>query len=214
VVRNWYHSPSDSPTDTGLSPGERQDQYLIRAQTKASADPLGGVRCGRACARHPLPLFWECQTYGRGRRVDEQTESTLLPLDFVVSGIPVSRQTTSPAAVQRWQQTVAAAARSAIPRRRGGHDPSTEHLAVTLVYFYRSPPLDTDNMIKPILDAMKGIVYDDDCQVVDLHAAVREMRGSYDLRNVTNALWLAIDAGDPFVYVHVDVVPEPLEALP
>jgi len=146
--------------------------------------------------------------------VDERTEPTLLPLDFVVVGIPVSRQTTSPSALQRWQQTVAAAARSAMPRRRGGNGPSTGHLTVTLVYFYQSPPLDTDNMIKPILDAMKGIVYRDDCQVVDLHAAVREMSGSYDLTNVTNVLWLALDASDPFVYLHVDVVPEPLEALP
>jgi hypothetical protein len=87
-------------------------------------------------------------------------------------------------------------------------------LVVTLVYFYRTPPLDTDNMIKPILDGMKKIVYDDDKQVVDLHAGVRAMDGAYDLDEVPNVLWLAIDAGDPFVYLRVCSAPEPLEVLP
>jgi crossover junction endodeoxyribonuclease RusA len=111
---------------------------------------------------------------------------------------------------------VAAAALAAVPRRRGGYSAVPDDLAVTLVYFYRSSPLDTDNMIKPILDAMKGIVFNDDCQVVDLHAGVRAMIGAYDLDvdEVTDVLWLAFDAREPFVYVRVRAIPEPLEILP
>jgi crossover junction endodeoxyribonuclease RusA len=144
----------------------------------------------------------------------ERTGSLALPIDFVISGVPVSVQSRATAAMDRWHLAVAAAARAARPRRRGGYDASAGRLAVTLVYFYLTPPLDTDNMIKPILDAMRGIVYEDDKQIVDLHAGIREMRGAYDLSEVSDVLWSAIDAGDPFVYVHVDAAPEPLEALP
>jgi crossover junction endodeoxyribonuclease RusA len=145
---------------------------------------------------------------------DQARPALPLPFDFVVFGVPLSKQGRSPAAVQRWQQVVANAARDAVPRRRGGHRPAGGGLAVTLVYFYQEPPLDTDNMIKPILDAMKGIVYKDDRQVVDLHAAVRAMRGPYDLSEVTDVLWQAIDASEPFVYVSVRAISEPPEVLP
>jgi len=89
-----------------------------------------------------------------------------------------------------------------------------DDVEATVAYFYQSRPLDTDNMIKPILDAIKGIVYIDDEQVVDVHAAVRAMHGTYDLSEVTNVLWQAIDAGEPFVYVRVRPLPQPLEVLP
>jgi crossover junction endodeoxyribonuclease RusA len=170
----------------------------------------------RDCAwQTHMPMAW-AKRAGAHRQTNEQTSQPPLPLpfDFVVCGVPVSRQSTSSAAVERWQQVVADAARAAMPRRRGGHSPVPNDLAVTLAYFYRSRPLDTDNMIKPILDAMKGIVFNDDCQVVDLHAGVRGMSGAYELDEVTDVLWLAFDAGEPFVYVHVRAIPEPLEILP
>jgi crossover junction endodeoxyribonuclease RusA len=141
------------------------------------------------------------------------SRQTGLPVELVVHGVPVSVQSRATASMDRWQRTVAAVARAALPRRRGA-DLAEGRLAATLVYFYLTPPLDTDNMIKPILDAMKGIVFEDDQQIVDLHAGVREMRGAYDLDEVSNLLWSALDAGDPFVYVRVDAAPDPLEALP
>lgn len=152
----------------------------------------------------------------RDRQEDEQPDRPPLPLpfDFVALGVPVSVQSTSEAAVRRWQKVVADAARAAVPQRRGGYSPVAGDVEATVAYFYRSRPLDTDNMIKPILDAIKGIVYIDDKQVVDVHAAVRAMRGAYDLSEVTDVLWQAIDEGDPFVYVRVRPLPEPLEALP
>lgn len=153
---------------------------------------------------------------GRDRREDEQPDRPPLPLpfDFVALGVPISVQSPSEAAVRRWQIVVADAARAAVPRRRGGYSPAAGDVEATVVYFYRTRPLDTDNMIKPILDAIKGIVYIDDKQVVDVHAAVRAMSGTYDLSEVTNVLWQAIGEGEPFVYVRVRPLPEPLEVLP
>ena len=151
-----------------------------------------------------------------GRRDEEQEDRPPLPLpfDFVALGVPMSVQSKSEAAVRRWQKVVADAARAALPRRRGGYGPAVGDLEATVVYFYQTRPLDTDNMIKPILDAMKGIVYIDDKQVVDVHAGVRAMSGTYDLREVTDLLWQAIGESEPFVYVRVRPLPEPLEVLP
>lgn len=77
----------------------------------------------------------------------ERTGSLALPIDFVISGVPVSVQSRATAAMDWWQLAVAAAARAARPRRRGGDDASIGRLAVTLVYFYVTPPLDTDKLL-------------------------------------------------------------------
>jgi hypothetical protein len=137
-----------------------------------------------------------------------------LPFDFVATGVPISKQSTVAAAVERWQQVVTEAARTAVPRRRGGYSPAVGELEATVVYFYRTPPLDTDNMIKPILDAIKGIVYADDGQIVDLHAGVRALSTNYDFEEATDVLWLAYEDGEPFVYVRIQPLADPLEALP
>jgi crossover junction endodeoxyribonuclease RusA len=90
-----------------------------------------------------------------------------------------------------------------------------DDVEVTLVHFYRGEPaLDTDNMIKPILDAMKGTVFTDDRQVVDVHAGARNSNGTYDIDQVSDVLWTALDAAEPFVYVRVRPLPEQLEVLP
>ena len=39
--------------------------------------------------------------------------------------------------------------------------------------------LDLDNMAKPILDAMTGIVWEDDKQLTDLYSARRSLDGAY-----------------------------------
>jgi hypothetical protein len=90
-----------------------------------------------------------------------------------------------------------------------------DDVEVTVVHFYReAASLDTDNMIKPILDAVKGIVFADDRQVVDVRAGARALRGSYDLGEVSDVLWTAINKVEPFVYVGVRPLQDPLKVMP
>ena len=49
-----------------------------------------------------------------------------------------------------------------------------------ITYFYEGVALDVDNIPKPILDALKGLVYSDDTEVADLLCRKRDLNG--DLR--------------------------------
>ena len=46
---------------------------------------------------------------------------------------------------------------------------------MTITYFHGSDPLDVDNIPKPILDALKGLVYSDDSHVSDLLCRKRDL---------------------------------------
>jgi Holliday junction resolvase RusA-like endonuclease len=89
-----------------------------------------------------------------------------LPWDFIVLGIPASVQSKSPTRV-RWKAAVAAAARAAWP---SGDQPLPCKLQIHVTCYHDSaPPLDVDNMLKPIQDALISIVYVDDNQLTDTH---------------------------------------------
>jgi len=76
--------------------------------------------------------------------------------ELVVFGTPISLQ--SKRRRQQWQERVSHAARDAVP----DEDPYFEEVSVALVYFYfGDTDLDVDNIAKPILDAMCGIVFAD-----------------------------------------------------
>ncbi len=76
-------------------------------------------------------------------------------------------------------------------------------LRFTLVYFHSEAQLDTDNIIKPVQDALKGITYSDDRQVTDVFAARRELTGRFGIATMTPRLAGAITMGQTFLYVRL-----------
>lgn len=46
--------------------------------------------------------------------------------------------------------------------------PDGTDLQLTLVYICDDAPVDVDNIIKPIQDAMVGVIYEDDVQISDV----------------------------------------------
>ena len=46
---------------------------------------------------------------------------------------------------------------------------------VGITYYFKGESLDVDNMPKPILDALKGLVYADDDQITDLVCRKRDL---------------------------------------
>jgi len=92
---------------------------------------------------------------------------------FFVEGTPRPKQSFRyskkghyiPARVRAWQDAVAWAAQ----QEMAGDEPMEGELSVSLT-FYRPNKVrcDLDNLSKAVLDAMNGIVYEDDKQVVDL----------------------------------------------
>ena len=57
----------------------------------------------------------------------------------------------------------------------GDQDPDGGHIAVNITYLHLDHDIDVDNMAKPILDALKGVVYGDDSQVTDLLCRKRDI---------------------------------------
>jgi len=97
-------------------------------------------------------------------------------MNITVPGIPVAKQSFRYAKhhgyidprVTAWQQEVAATARLAFDK------PYTGWLSVTLVFVMPNKRrVDVDNLSKNVLDALKGIAYADDSQVLRLCASKR-----------------------------------------
>ncbi|HEV3440635.1 MAG TPA: RusA family crossover junction endodeoxyribonuclease [Gemmata sp.] len=86
----------------------------------------------------------------------------MLHLEFVLPGPPVSYQTNDKANLKAWQATVKAEA-----GKTWTAVPLTGKLKFVLINFHEGdkPPLDDDNMVKPIRDALNKFVYDDDRQI-------------------------------------------------
>lgn len=121
-------------------------------------------------------------------------------LEFVVMGTPVSVQG-SGEAKRFWQQRVT---RAAMEARPNGQSSSFDDLVLRVAYFYvYAPAADLDNVVKPLQDALKGVAFDDDIQVVDLIASMRR-KGVSDRMPMRPVLASALGGGSDFVYVTVD----------
>jgi crossover junction endodeoxyribonuclease RusA len=70
-------------------------------------------------------------------------------------------------------------------------------------FFVDAPAGDLDNIVKPIQDALKGIAYADDKQVVDLVASMRRKGFSEDVPT-TAVLSAGFGGGSDFIYVVVE----------
>ncbi len=82
-------------------------------------------------------------------------------------------------------------------------------VSVTIVYFhFQETDLDVDNVAKPILDALVGIVYDDDQSVVQLTSRKTRLAPGLDIRAASAALAEGLDADKDFIYVRVSGPPD------
>jgi hypothetical protein len=134
---------------------------------------------------------------------------TDLPWDFVVLGVPKSVQARA-SSIQRWKEQVRAAARASWPT---GVAPLDHKVQIHVTYYHDSAPLDVDNMLKPIQDALAGLVYVDDNQLTDTHGHLRDLNGQYRVRGLTSAQARGFTSGDPFVHIRIEL-PSPPGELP
>ena len=76
-------------------------------------------------------------------------------------------------------------------------------LQLTLVYLSGDAPPDTDNIVKPILDAMIGLVFVDDALVADVDSHRRSLAGTFDLTRLPELVLEGVVSGEECVYVQV-----------
>jgi crossover junction endodeoxyribonuclease RusA len=78
---------------------------------------------------------------------------------------------------------------------------------ITIPYFYDGVAMDVDNLPKPILDALKGLVYLDDEQVTDILCRKRDLNSNLRLENPSSVLAGGLSRGNEFLYIIVEEAP-------
>lgn len=131
----------------------------------------------------------------------------MLPFDFVIIGQPVPHRAKDKALLAQWRARVRDTAR----HHWQGNPPLKDKLSVKITHFYDAPigqpvdNLDSERILKPILDAMTGVIYKDDYQIVDLDNRRRNLNGSFRVKGMSIALAEGFCKGEEFVHVKVDV---------
>lgn len=124
----------------------------------------------------------------------------MLPFEFTIQGPPVSNQTRNRARLQQWKQDVRAAAQIRIP---AGAGPVPDEVQITITYYYEGDSPDVDNIIKPIQDALNGLVFVDDEQVAETKSRKRPLNGSYQIKGASGVLLQGFAAGVGFLHIRV-----------
>jgi Holliday junction resolvase RusA-like endonuclease len=124
----------------------------------------------------------------------------MLPFEFIVVGTPVSQQTKHKARLRKWKEAVRTGARNRWPN---GEPIINQPIEILAIYYYEDVALDTDNMIKPIQDALKGLIYSDDCLVTDSRAAKRNLDGGFRVKGMSPVIAEGFCSGCEFIHVKI-----------
>jgi crossover junction endodeoxyribonuclease RusA len=131
-----------------------------------------------------------------------------LLFEILIPKRPVSHQAKNRENLQAWKGYIYGRARN----EWSGGTPSTKvGLRLTLVYLCDDSPADIDNIIKPIQDALVGVVYADDSLISDVDSHRRFLSDAIDLTNLPPLLIKGISLGEECIYVRVCLA-ENLEA--
>ena len=139
----------------------------------------------------------------------------LLPFDISILGIPISSQTSSRNGKKKkriYKDRIFNQAKSKLAE---DFKLITENVKLKLVYFYdESTDLDADNIIKPIQDALEGVIYANDNQVVSIECKKKNLNGNYRMRGViTEELFKGFSSDEEFVYILVEFASNEEELL-
>lgn len=136
----------------------------------------------------------------------------MLPFEFIVAGPPISQQTRRSLRLQTWKQTVRTAALQHWPPNT---PPLQTWLKLTVCYYHDgvSVRIDNDNMVKPIQDALIGLVYEDDRQNTDVQVRKTDINGSFYVRGMSPVLAAGFIKGQDFLYIRVELAPSHEELL-
>ena len=124
----------------------------------------------------------------------------MFPFEFIINGPPVSLQTKRRQRLQQWKTDVANAARSYL---QPGSAPSTARLAIKITYYYEGSTPDVDNIIKPIQDALVGLVYVDDNQIMETASRKKDINSAYRIKGASPVIVEGFVNGVDFLHIKV-----------
>jgi len=124
------------------------------------------------------------------------------PFEFVVEGPPISLQTRNRGNLQAWKAKVLNSARLKWPNT---DSPLTEeNLKLTVTYYYEDVYPDVDNIIKPIQDALVGLVYNNDSQISDTRSKRRNINASFRVKGMSPVLAQGFVLNKEFLHVKIE----------
>lgn len=135
----------------------------------------------------------------------------MLPFEFVVIGKPVSHQTKDRKRVTAWKKIVRETAESYWEQ----DSPLGDFVQVIITHYYDADPADesavpdSDNIVKPIRDALNGLIYVDDYQITDFISRRRNLNGSFRVKGISPALAEGFSSGEEFLHIKVESAPDP-----
>ena len=134
----------------------------------------------------------------------------MTPCEFVLPRRPVSQQARRQERLREWKRLVAERARLALEEPRVL---ATTPVALRLLYLYDEVAVDIDNVLKPILDALIGVLLEDDAAVTDVEIRRRRLGVALAVNTVSPVLAAGFALGHEFVYVALTDAP-PQDVFP
>jgi hypothetical protein len=129
-------------------------------------------------------------------------------VEFTVEGPPVSHQSKNQVALGAWKARVREAASAAWKEA-----PLQGLLKCTIMNFHKGdePRIDGRNLVRPIRDAMIGVVYADDMRI--RHSVYRQLSlsGKDGPHLMGRIIGQGRSTGGPFVFVRVEDAPDEFE---
>ena len=92
----------------------------------------------------------------------------------------------------------------------GGREPLETPLKIAVSYYHdkKSVRIDTDNLVKPIQNALIGLIYQDDGWITDTVVRKTGINGLFYVRRASMVLLEAFSKGKAFVHIVVDHAPD------
>lgn len=135
----------------------------------------------------------------------------MLPFEFIVIGKPISHQTKQKKTLQTWKEKVRNSAESCWDLE----EPLGVQLKVTITHYYDAPigdessVPDSDNIVKPIRDALNSLIYVDDYQITDFVSRRRNINNSFRIKGISYILAEGFSSGQEFLHIKIDYAPNP-----
>ena len=136
----------------------------------------------------------------------------MLPFEFIVVGRPISHQTKDKKRLRDWKDQVHRSAKD----RWTADAPLGAPLQVVITHYYDAPHgdenfvPDSDNIVKPVRDALNGVIYVDDYQITDFVSRRRNLNASFRVKGMSPALAEGFCKGEEFLHILIEQAPDPL----
>lgn len=122
--------------------------------------------------------------------------------EMLIPHRPISHQAKNRENLQAWKDLIYGRARR---EWQGGAPYQKQGLRFTLVYLCDDSPADIDNIIKPIQDALVGVVFADDALVSDVDSHRRFISDGIDIGHLPSLLVQGVLQGEECVYIRVSI---------